>query len=224
MNDFADRHFDGHVQRTRERPLACGNVSEIEALLLAGLLILTAFMLVLLCNPLTIGLSLIGACLAVTYPFMKRFTHFPQLGLGTAFTWGIPMAFAAQTGSVSASAWFLFFTGVIWPVIYDTLYAMVDRDDDRSIGVKSTAILFDQMDRLIIGLLQVLFITMLVIVGLIFRLHSVYYLSLVAAAMMFIYQQWLIQHRDRQKCFSAFLNNNWVGFVIFTGIFLSYMQ
>jgi 4-hydroxybenzoate polyprenyltransferase len=224
LNDFADRHFDPHVKRTRKRPLASGRVSVNEALMLAALLCLCAFLLVLFCNWLTIFLSFIGAGLAVAYPFMKRITHFPQLGLGVAFTWGVPMAFAAETGSIDTAAWFLFLTGIIWPIVYDTMYAMIDRDDDVKIGVKSTAVLFDAMDKLIIGLLQILFMVMLVIVGLMFHLRSVFYISIAVVGLLFAYQQWLIRNRDAQSCFRAFLNNNWVGLVIFAGIVLSYTR
>jgi len=223
VNDFADRHIDAYITRTKDRPFASGKVSAKEALLLAALLTLCAFALVLMCNILTIKLAFIGAILAFFYPFMKRFTYFPQLGLGLAFTWGIPMAFAAETGEVRFGAWVLYGTGIVWPIIYDTMYAMVDRTDDLKIGVKSTAILFDHMDKLIIGLLQNLFLAMLVIVGLIFRMHLLYYLSLVIVALLFLYQQWLIKQRDPQKCFRAFLNNNWVGFIIFMGILLNYL-
>ena len=223
LNDLADRNFDAHVQRTRQRPLASGQVSVAEALILAGFLILGAFLLVLLCNKLTIALSFVGAMLAAIYPLLKRITHLPQFGLGMAFTWGVPMAFAAETDAVNTAAWFLFLTGMLWPIIYDTMYAMVDRDDDLKIGVKSTAILFNAMDKLIIGLLQALFIVMLVIVGMMFQLHAVYYASLFLVVCLFAYQQWLIKDRIPQKCFKAFQNNNWVGVAIFAGIFLSYL-
>jgi 4-hydroxybenzoate polyprenyltransferase len=224
LNDIADRHFDAHVERTRERPLATGSVSLIEALLLASLLCLLAFLLVLQCNALTIALAFIGAGLAAVYPLMKRFTHLPQLGLGVAFSWGVPMAFAAETGSLSLISWFLFLTAVVWPVIYDTMYAMVDRNDDIKIGIKSTAVLLNTMDRLVIGLLQLLFLVMFVIVGLMFGLNLIFYLSLVAASFLFVYQQWLIKARDPKRCLQAFINNNIVGFVIFVGISLSYVE
>lgn len=220
INDIADRHFDKHVKRTQHRPLAAGRVTTKEALLLAASLIAIAFLFVLLCNRFTIMLAFVGAGLAVVYPLLKRVTNLPQLGLGLAFTWGVPMAFAAQTNHIGMAAWVLFLTGVIWPVIYDTMYAMVDKDDDVKIGVKSTAILFDNMDTVIIGLLQLLFTVMLVIVGLMFRLHFFYYLSLIVVTILFGYQQWLIKDRKPQECFKAFLNNNWVGLVIFLGIFL----
>lgn len=223
LNDFADRHFDNHVRRTQQRPLASGKITEIEALILAGLLSLFAFLLVLTCNILTVKLAFIGAGLTLIYPFMKRVTHLPQIGLGIAFTWGVPMAFAAQRGSIGTSGWFLFFTGIIWPVIYDTMYAMVDREDDQKIGVKSTAILFDAMDKLIVGLLQVLLVVMLFIIGIMFELNIIYYLCVGIVGLLFVYQQWLIKDRDSNKCFKAFKNNNWVGFAIFLGIFLSYL-
>lgn len=224
MNDVADREVDGKVKRTRNRPLATGKVTMAEAVLLIVLLGLSAFLLVLLCNSLTITLAFVAVGLAIIYPFMKRFTYLPQLGLSAAFTWGVPMAFAAETGAVSLSAWFLFFTGMVWPVIYDTMYAMVDREDDLKVGIKSTAILFDQMDKCVVALLQLLFVMMLVIVGLMFRLNRYYYVSLIFVSLLFIYQQWLIKDRDPEKCFSAFLNNNWVGFAIFVGILSSYIE
>lgn len=222
INDFADRKVDGHVERTKLRPIASGKVSVFEALTLAALLALCAFLLVLLCNKLTIMLAFVGAALAFIYPFLKRFTHLPQFGLGIAFSWGVPMAFAAQTGEVETSGWFLFLTCIVWPVIYDTMYAMVDKEDDVAIGVKSTAILFNDMDKLIVGLLQGLFIVMLIMVGLMFELEPIYYFSIAVVTLLFIYQQWLIKDRDSRRCFRAFLNNNWVGLVIFAGIVLSY--
>jgi len=221
-NDIADRHIDGYVARTQERPLAKKLVSVKEAVLLAGSLLAAAFGLVLFCNSLTIELAFIGVGLALFYPLMKRFTYMPQLGLGVAFAWSIPMAFAAETNEIPLAAWFLFLTVTIWPIIYDTMYAMVDREDDSKIGVKSTAILFADMDRLIIGLLQILFVLMMVALGLMFRLHLIYYISLGVVACMFIYQQWLISTRDTRQYFKAFLNNQWVGCVIFVAIVLSY--
>lgn len=224
MNDIADRHFDGHVKRTRERPLAAKRVTVREALLLLSVLLLFAFFLVLLCNRFTIMLAFVGAALALIYPFLKRITHLPQVGLGLAFTWGVPMAFAAETGAIDTSAWFLFLTGMVWPIIYDTMYAMADKEDDVKIGVKSTAVLFAAMDRLILALLQALFVVLLVIVGLMFGMQSYYYVCIPLVSLLFVYQQWLIKDRDSQKCFHAFLNNNWVGFVIFVCIVLSYWQ
>jgi 4-hydroxybenzoate polyprenyltransferase len=224
MNDVADRHVDGHVERTRNRPLASGKVTTAEALMLAALLSLAAFLLVLFCNLLTITMACVGVLLMILYPFMKRFTHLPQLGLGVAFTWGVPMAFTAEMESVPSSAWFLFLTGMVWSMIYDTMYAMMDRKDDLKMGIKSSAILFAGRDKFIIGLLQILFVVMLIIVGLLFHLHCAYYLSLVPVGLLFSYQQWLIKDRDREPCFTAFLNNNWVGLAIFIGILLSYVQ
>ncbi len=224
LNDIVDRHFDGQVSRTKKRPLATGKVSVKEAVILTVVLSLMALLLVILCNALTIGLAVVAAMLALLYPFLKRYTYLPQLGLGAAFAFGMLMAFAATTGTLSLAAWFLFLTGMVWPVIYDTQYAMVDREDDRKIGVKSTAILFSDMDKLLIALLQVLFIVMLTIVGLMFRLQKIYYVALFVVALLFAYQQWLIRTRDREKCFAAFLNNNWVGLAIFVGIFLGVSQ
>lgn len=224
FNDIADRHFDAYVARTRSRPLAMGAISLIEAITIGILLCSLSLWLVLNCNLLTIKLAFIGALLALTYPLLKRFTHLPQLGLGAAFSWGVPMSFAAETGELSVSSWFLFLTSMVWPVIYDTMYAMVDRNDDIKIGVKSTAVLLNTMDRLVIGLLQLLFIVMMVIVGLMFDLSPIFYASLVAVCILFLYQQWLIKAREPKQCFQAFLNNNIVGFIIFLGIFLSYIE
>jgi 4-hydroxybenzoate polyprenyltransferase len=221
INDLADRHVDGLVKRTSERVLASGKMSVRAALLLFFALLAIAFCLVLFCNFFTIQLAFIGAALAVIYPFLKRVTNLPQFGLGLAFTWGVPMAFAAVTNEVSPAAWFLFLTGMIWPVMYDTMYAMVDRDDDVKIGVKSTAILFGQWDKAIITGLQMVFLAMLVLVGQLFQLQKIYYISLFISSLFFIYQQYLIKDRERMACFRAFLNNNWVGLIIFLGIMLS---
>ena len=220
INDFADRHLDGYVRRTANRPLATQQVSVTEALILAGFLMSAAFVLVLFCNALTIQLAFIGAGLAVIYPFLKRWTHLPQLGLGLAFAWSVPMAFAASLGNVNASAWFLFTTVILWPVIYDTQYAMVDREDDRVVGIKSSAILFGRNDKLIIAILQCLFIFLLFLIGFIFHLSVIYDFSLIMAAILFLYQQWLIKDRNPARCLAAFLNNHWVGFIIFLGIIL----
>lgn len=218
INDIADRHVDAHVHRTRERPLAAGKVRVSEAVILAMVLGLAAFGLVLLCNPLTVLLAFVGAALAIVYPLLKRVTHLPQIGLGLAFSWGVPMAFAAQNATVSAAGWYLYFVAMLWPVIYDTLYAMTDREDDMKIGVKSTAILFGGRDKMIIGLLQLLFLGLLIPFGMMFSLGVIYYFSLVIVAGLFVYQQWLIHTRDPAQCFAAFLNNNWVGLVIWMGI------
>lgn len=218
MNDVADRNIDAFVARTRNRPLASGKLRTKEALFLAAFLALLAFMLVLFCNALTIFLAFFGALFAIIYPFLKRITHLPQFMLGIAFTWSIPMAFAAETGTVSLSAWLLFLTGCLWPIIYDTMYAMVDREDDLKIGVKSTAILFERKDTLFIGLFQILFILLLALVGFVFNLKPIYYAALFLVALLFMYQQFLIKDRNPANCFRAFMNNNWVGVIIFLGI------
>lgn len=223
VNDYADRAFDGHVARTRHRPLAQGTIPHAHALLLAAALAVVAFLLVLHCNLLTVCMAVIGAALTLIYPFLKRVTHLPQVGLGLAFAWGIPMAFAAETGEVSAAAWLLFLAAAIWPVIYDTMYAMVDSADDRHIGVKSTAILFAQHDRAIIGLLQLSFIMLMVVVGQRFHLQTRFTIALMIVGILFVYQQWLIRARAPQQCFAAFLNNHWVGCVIFLGILANYL-
>ena len=218
INDFADRKVDGHVKRTRERPLVSGQVSSGEAIALFIGLCLLAFGLVLLTNPLTIQLSVGGVLLAFCYPFMKRYTHLPQVVLGAAFAWAIPMAFAAQSGALGVEVWLLYTAVVLWTVVYDTFYAMVDRDDDLRIGVKSTAILFGEQDRLMTGVLQALTLYALVMVGSRFELGTFYYISLGAAAALFAYQQYLIRFRQREACFKAFMNNNWVGLAVFIGV------
>ncbi len=222
INDYADRHFDGHVERTRERPLPSGAVTPREALLLFAVLLVIALALVLATNRITIALSCGGALLAITYPFAKRYTDLPQVHLGAAFGWAVPMAFTAQTGALSPIAWLLFSTAVLWAVIYDTQYAMVDRDDDIRLGIRSTAILFANADRIIIGGLQCLMLSNLYLIGHRAELHWPYYASLVAAGVLFVYQQYLIRDRSRTGCFAAFLNNNWVGGVVFLGMLLSY--
>src|SRR5690606_22596992 len=223
INDFADRNFDGHVKRTKDRPLARGEIPPRNALILFVALCLLAFGLVLLLNRLTVYMSFVAVVLAASYPFMKRYTHLPQVVLGAAFGWAVPMAFTAITESTPPVAWLIFIAVVVWAVIYDTQYAMVDRDDDLKIGVKSTAILFGDADRLIIGVLQVLMLICLVLIGLRAELSGLYYVSLVAAAGMFAYQQHLIRDRSREGCFRAFLNNNYLGGAIFLGVFLHYL-
>jgi 4-hydroxybenzoate polyprenyltransferase len=222
INDYADRDIDGKVARTAMRPLATGAVSKREALLLFASLCAIAFMLVLFTNRTTILLSLVAVALAGIYPFMKRYTHLPQVVLGAAFGWSIPMAFAAQTGSIPHGAWLLFIANLLWTVVYDTFYAMVDRDDDIKIGVKSTAILFGDDDKLIIGSLQACVLFTLILAGTQFHLGYWYYVSLIGVAGLFLYQQYLIRHRQRDACFRAFLHNNWVGMTIFGGIALHY--
>ena len=220
INDYADRDFDGHVERTRERPLATGAVAPREALILFSVLVLSAGVLVLATNRLTIALAVIGVLLAASYPFAKRYTHLPQVHLGAAFGWAVPMAFAAAGNTLPPLAWLVFCATVLWAVIYDTEYAMVDRDDDLKLGIKSTAILFEDNDRLIIGVLQGLMLVCLVLIGQQSKLGWPYYLALIAAAGLFGYQQYLIRERSRAGCFAAFLNNSWVGGVVFAGIVL----
>jgi 4-hydroxybenzoate polyprenyltransferase len=220
INDIADRHFDPHVERTRERPLAAGRVTVREAFGLFVTLCLAAFALVLSLNRLTVLLALIGAALTASYPFMKRFHHLPQAHLGVAFAWPIPMAFAALTGTVPSVAWVLFAANVVWSIVYDTMYAMVDREDDLRVGVKSSAILFGERDKAIVGFLQVLLMALLVLVGIISGMGWLYYSGLIAAAWFAAYQQFLIRDRAPGDCFRAFLNNNWFGLAVFCGILL----
>lgn len=222
INDFADRKIDRHVERTKERPLTSGRVSTAEALTLFASLTLIAFLLVLMTNWLTIGLSVLAVLLATTYPFMKRFTHMPQLVLGMAFGMSIPMAFAAQTGEVPAIAWLLYTANVLWTLTYDTMYAITDRKDDLRIGVKSTAILFGEHDRLILAVLQLLTLLALYTVGHKLDLGNWYSAGLWGAGLLFTYHQYLIKDRDGALCFKAFLHNHWVGMVIFLGIALHY--
>ncbi|WP_090205197.1 4-hydroxybenzoate octaprenyltransferase [Ectothiorhodospira magna] len=224
INDFADRDIDGHVTRTRDRPLASRRISAREAVGVTVALALTAFALVLLLNPLTIALSVVALVLAVSYPFMKRFHHLPQVHLGAAFGWAVPMAFAAQTGEFPPPlAWLLFLATILWTTAYDTMYAMVDRPDDLKIGVKSSAILFGEADRLIIGILQALTLVALALVGLLAGLGGLFYLGLGIAALLACYQQYLIRDRNPKGCFEAFLNNNWFGLAVFAGIIASYL-
>lgn len=223
INDVADRGFDGHVKRTAGRPLARGEANVREALWLCAGLCLAAFMLVLFTNRLTVLLACAALLLALGYPFAKRFTHLPQVVLGAAFGWSIPMAFAAVGGEVPRGAWLLFIANLLWTVVYDTFYAMVDRDDDIAIGVRSTAILFGEDDRLIIGLLQGSTVLTLALVGQQFELGYWYHIGLLTAAALFAWQQFLTRHRDRSACFAAFLNNNWVGAAIFGGLVLNYL-
>ncbi|MFZ0470042.1 MAG: 4-hydroxybenzoate octaprenyltransferase [Thiogranum sp.] len=223
INDYADRDFDPHVARTRERPIAAGQVTPREALILFAVLCLLALGLVLLMNSLTIWLSLVGALLAVTYPFMKRYTHLPQVYLGAAFGWAVPMAFAAQTGEVPRVAWLLFVATILWATAYDTMYGMVDREDDLKIGVKSTAILFGESDRLIIAIIQAVLLLALVLAGQAAGLGVYYYFGLLLATTLLVYQQYLIRERRPAACFKAFLNNNWFGAAVFGGIVLDYL-
>lgn len=223
INDYADRNIDPHVRRTRERPIAAGRVTPREALVLFAVLCLMSFMLVLLMNRLTVLLSLVGALLAATYPFTKRYTHLPQVYLGAAFGWAVPMVCAAQTGTVTAVAWLIFGANVLWATVYDTMYAMVDREDDLRIGVKSTAILFGTADRALIGLLQLLLMLAFLWVGYLAHLGFWYQAGLAIAAGFAIYQQYLIRGREPGQCFRAFLNNNWFGAAVFVGIAVDYL-
>ncbi len=224
INDFADRNIDGHVKRTQQRPLPAGRVAPVEAVLLFIALAVASFILVLTMNTLTIQLSFIGIVLAFIYPFMKRYTHLPQLFLGLAFSWAIPMAWAAQANELPLQVWLLFIINAVWTVAYDTQYAMVDRDDDLKIGVKSTAILFGRLDKVIIGVLQLLALLLFAFLGYWLQLGLVFYWGVLASAGLFVYQQSLIKNREREGCFQAFLNNNKVGLVMALAIFLSYLK
>lgn len=222
INDIADRHVDGAVARTNARPLVTGAVTEKEALLLFTLLMLLAFVLVLFTNTLTITLSFIAVLLAASYPFMKRFTHLPQVVLGAAFSWGIPMAFAAESGELPAALWLLYLGNLLWTVAYDTQYAMVDREDDILIGIKSTAVLFAHHDRLAVAILQLLTLLALWASGLQFGLGWPYNGALWVIAALFVYHQYLMREREPMQCFKAFLHNNWVGLTLFLGVALHY--
>ena len=221
INDFADRKLDPQVQRTAGRPIASGRVKPWEAVLVFAVLLLIAFGLVLLTNPLTIKLSFAGAALAAIYPFTKRYTHLPQVVLGAAFGWSIPMAFAAVSGHVPPLGWLLFLGNVLWSTIYDTEYAMVDREDDLKVGAKSTAILFGELDRVVIGVLMATMVLTLVLIGHRAHLGWPWWIGLAAAVALFIRQLWLIRDRSRAHCLQAFRNNNWVGFALWLGLLMA---
>jgi len=224
INDFADRNIDPHVRRTRDRPLAARRASPREALYLFALLITIALYLVTRLDLLTIKLAFIGAALTVSYPFVKRIFPMPQLYLGISFGgWSVPMAFAAESGAVPRVAWVLYIAAVMWAAIYDTMYAMVDREDDLKVGVKSSAILFADMDKLLIGVMQVMMLFALVLAGRSMHFGEWYDSGIVAAALLFLYQQWLIRKREPAGCLKGFLNNQYVGLVIFVGILLQYL-
>ena len=224
INDFADRNIDSHVRRTRDRPLAARRVSPAEALGLFLVLMVAALWLVMRLNRLTIELAMIGAALTASYPFVKRFFPLPQLYLGLSFGgWSIPMAFAAQLGAVPRVAWVLYIAAVIWAVVYDTQYAMVDRDDDRRVGIQSSALLFADLDRLLIGVLQAIMLVALALGGHDLKLGAWYTAGLAVVAGLFVYQQWLIRRREPAACLRAFLNNNYVGMAIFIGVALHYV-
>jgi 4-hydroxybenzoate polyprenyltransferase len=223
INDYADRDFDVHVARTQGRPIATGLVSPGEALGVFLALSLSAATLLFFLNWPTRYMSLVALSLTAIYPFMKRYTHLPQVVLGAAFGWAVPMAFMALNETVPLVAWLLFCSALIWALIYDTQYAMVDREDDLKIGVKSSAILFGRHDKLIIGLLQLTMIGLLLVIGVMVGRGAIYYLGLVLGVGLFIYQQWLIREREPKACFEAFLNNNQFGMVIFVGLVIDYL-
>jgi 4-hydroxybenzoate polyprenyltransferase len=222
MNDYADRKFDAHVERTKSRPLATGEVSPREALVLAGVLSLLAFGLVLLLNKLTILLSVCALFLALTYPYTKRFISIPQAYLGVAFGFGIPMAFAAHNGTVPLLAWVLLAANIFWAVAYDTEYAMVDRDDDVKIGIRSSALFFGRYDIAAVMGCYAIMLGILAWLGMEVRLHWPFYAGLVVAGVIAAYHYTLIRGRERAACFRAFLHNNWLGAAIFAGLFASY--
>jgi len=221
INDYADREIDKHIARTRDRPITAGEISSKAALLLFFALGLAAFALVLLTNTLTIKISFIALALAVLYPFSKRWTNLPQLILGLAFAMSVPMAFSAQTGTVPASAGWIFLATVLWTLIYDTFYAMADRDEDIKIGVKSTAILFEEYDQIFITLLQILLMIVFIKIGNLFDLGAFYDISLIIILLFMIYHQFLIKKRQKTGYFKAFINNHFIGMTVFFGIFLS---
>lgn len=223
INDYADRHVDEHVERTQHRPLAQKLISEKQALGLFAGLCASAFVLVLFTNAFTVYLSFGGLALAGLYPFMKRYTHLPQVVLGAAFAWAVPMAFAAEQNTLPDVVWLIYAATLTWTVAYDTQYAMVDRDDDIKIGIKSTAILFGEADKLMIGLLQAMTILSFIMIGSNIQASWPYYASVLVASILFMYHQWLIKDRDREKCFQAFLHNHWVGAVLFTGLLVHYL-
>ncbi len=223
INDFADRKVDGHVQRTCMRPLATGQISAKEALVLFVSLIFISFLLTLFTNTLTVMLAPVALLLAAIYPFMKRYTHFPQVVLGAAFSWAIPMAFAAQSNALPPALWLVFLANLMWTVGYDTAYAMEDREDDLKIGVKSTAVFFGQYDRLAIGVLQLLTLLLLALAGMAFERGVLFYLGLVGMAGFFVWQQWLIRKRQRGPCLQAFLNNHFAGMLLFVFLALDYL-
>jgi len=222
INDFADRKFDGQVKRTSYRPVANGRISPTEALLVFVVLSLVAFGLVLLTNRLTVELAVVGIFIIALYPFMKRYTHLPQVVLGIAWAWSIPMAFAAQTNSLPTPIWTLVAGVVTWTLVFDTFYAMVDRDDDLRIGIKSTAILFGEQDLAMIGVLQLLTVFAFLLNGQNFGRGGWYYLSVLLVGLQFLSQLYIARHRDRDACFRAFLSNKWVGLTLFLGLILDY--
>lgn len=222
INDLADQRFDGHVKRTQQRPLITGSVKPRAAFILFSVLCLMGLGLVLLLNRFTLYLAILALGLSVLYPFMKRFIYFPQLILGIAWYIGILMTFSATQGHLSLNAWLLYLSGILWVLAYDTMYAMADRVEDLKIGVKSTAILFGTYDRLMVGIFQILTLSVLMLIGMLNHLAFSFYLGLAVAGLFFIYQQWLIRTREPRACLNAFLNNHWVGLSVFVGLFFSY--
>ena len=223
INDYADRDFDADVERTEQRPLATGAISAKEAIGVFIALAVVSFVLALQLNWLTIAMSCVALALAASYPFMKRIHMLPQVHLGFTFGWAIPMAYTAIHNQLpDLSNWLVFFTAVIWTTAYDTMYGMADREDDIKLGLKSTAILFGDNDKLIVGIMQFLVAMMLTGIGLLESLGGFYYLSIALASIFFVYQQYLIRNRESVPCFHAFLNNNWFGMVIFIGLALDY--
>ena len=223
INDYADRNIDSHVERTKDRPLATGQINVRDAIKLFIMLMLVGFALVLTMNRLTQGFAVAGALITILYPFSKRFISFPQLVLGVAFAWGVPMAFAAQLEFVPRVGWLLFINTIIWGVIYDTEYAMADRNEDLKIGIKSVAILFGDLDRIFVGVLQLMFLVGMILVGQSANLGGWFLSSIGIAAILFLYQQYLIRNRDSLRCFIAFKNNATLGLFVLTGIVLDYL-
>ncbi len=224
INDYADRNFDGKVKRTENRPIPSGLVSSSEALVLFSLLLFVALMLVLMLNLNSLYIALFAAAITFFYPFAKRFTWFPQAVLGVAFSCAIPMAYVAQNQSITELTGVIFFTNLIWIMVYDTIYAMVDRDDDIKVGIRSTALLFGDADKFLIGIMQGMVVIGFIIMGAQLEFGRYYFIAVLAASLLFIWQQWLIRRRHAQDCFRAFLNNNYVGLVIFLGIFTEYLM
>jgi len=222
INDYADRNLDPHVERTKQRPMASGKVSSKEALSLFAVLCIVAFILVLQLNLMTIMLSFVAAFLAASYPFMKRYTQLPQAYLGIAFGFAVPMSFSAQINEIPLVAWLMYLAVMLWALVYDTMYAMVDKDDDLKIGIKSTAILFGDRDREIMAGLQLVIIGLLISIGQMEQLGGFYYTGIAVAAGLSAYQQKLIYNRDKVLCFKAFLNNNYFGLAVFVGLLLDY--
>jgi 4-hydroxybenzoate polyprenyltransferase len=223
FNDIADKDYDSKVERTKYRPITTGEIDSKEAILVAIILLTVAFFLVLTTNKLTVFLSFVAIPLAIIYPYMKRYTYVPQFFLGLAFSWGIPMAFAAQTNAIPPIAWLLFIANILWVVVYDTIYAIVDREYDLKIGVKSTAILFGESDRLFIGILQFMLIIVLSLIGIQINADMIYYWFLVPSSILMVYHQHLIKNRIPDRCFRAFLSNNWLGAAIFGGFIFNFL-